>query len=157
MRCSVPQLPVTESVRAAFRDRYRVSEHAVHVLFKLLNSVVFMRDVSCRYLTGRGLFRDRGKWIPTTSSTHPVNTHSLWNRYFLFSLFRSLSIIYLTLILLVANLAKTKWCKKPEKWLKTWQMGTHMRVLSESFPMSTHTTGFRWFSEFFAFLCFGWK
>ena len=61
MCCSVPQLPVTESVRAALRDRYRVSEHAVHVLFKLLNSVVFMRDVSCWYLTGRGLFRDRGK------------------------------------------------------------------------------------------------
>ena len=26
-------------------------------------------------------------------------------------------------------------------------MGTHMRVLSESFPMNTNMTGFRWFSK----------
>ena len=34
-------------------------------------------------------------------------------------------------MLLVANLANTKWCKKPEKWLRPWHMGTHLRVLSE--------------------------
>ena len=29
-------------------------------------------------------------------------------------------------------------------------MGTHMRVLSESYPMNTNMTGFGWFSNFFA-------
>ena len=28
-------------------------------------------------------------------------------------------------------------------------MGTHLRVLSESFPMNTNMTGFRWFSKIF--------
>ena len=37
--------------------------------------------------------------------------------------------------------------KKPKKLLKPWQMGTHMRVLSESYPMNTNMTGFRWFSK----------
>ena len=32
-------------------------------------------------------------------------------------------------------------------------MGTHLRVLSESFLMSTNMTGFRCFSELFAFFC----
>ena len=47
------------------------------------------------------------------------------------------------------NLANTKWCEKPEKWLKPWQLGTHRKVLSESFPMSTNMTGFRWFKKIF--------
>ena len=34
-------------------------------------------------------------------------------------------------MLLVANLANTKWCRKPKKWLKPWHMGTHLRVLGE--------------------------
>ena len=46
-------------------------------------------------------------------------------------------------MLLVANLTNTKLCKNPEKSPKPWQMGTHLRVLSESFPMSTNMTGFR--------------
>ena len=33
--------------------------------------------------------------------------------------------------------------KKLEKILKPGQMGTHLRVLSESFPMNTNLTGFR--------------
>ena len=37
--------------------------------------------------------------------------------------------------------------QKPEKWLKPWQMGTHLRVLSESYPINTNMTGFRWFSK----------
>ena len=44
---------------------------------------------------------------------------------------------FLTLMLLVANLANTKWCKTREIWLKPWHMGIHMRVLSESYPMNT--------------------
>ena len=56
----------------------------------------------------------------------------------------------LTLMLVVANLANTKWCQKPEKWLKPWQMGTHLRVLGESFPMNTNLTMSRWFSTLFA-------
>ena len=50
-------------------------------------------------------------------------------------------------MLLVANLANTKRCKITEKLLKPWQMGTHLRVLSESYPMNTNMTGFRLFSK----------
>ena len=45
--------------------------------------------------------------------------------------------------------------KKPTKWLKTWYMGTHLRVLRESYPMNTIMIGFRWFSKVIASLCFG--
>ena len=37
--------------------------------------------------------------------------------------------------------------------MKPWQMGTHWRVLSESYPMNTNMTGFRWFIKIFVFLC----
>ena len=63
----------------------------------------------------------------------------------------------LTLMLLVDTLANTKWCENPEKWPKPWQMGTHLRVLSENYPMNTNMTGFGWFSQFCTFLCFGRK
>ena len=53
----------------------------------------------------------------------------------------------LTLMLAVANLANTKWCKKTEK--KLWHIGTHLRVFSESYLMDTNMTGFRWFSKIF--------
>ena len=32
-------------------------------------------------------------------------------------------------------------------------MGTHLRVLSESYPINTNMTGFGWFSKIFAFEC----
>ena len=51
-------------------------------------------------------------------------------------------------MLLVANLANTKWCEKHENWLKPWQMGTHLRVLSESFLMITNMAWFRGFSKY---------
>ena len=35
-------------------------------------------------------------------------------------------IICLTLMLLLANLANTKYCKKMEKLLKPWHMGIHL-------------------------------
>ena len=50
-------------------------------------------------------------------------------------------------MLLVATLANTKLCWNPAKWLKPWQMGTHLRVLSESYPMNTNITAFIWFSK----------
>ena len=53
----------------------------------------------------------------------------------------------LTLTLLEADLANTKWCKKPENLLKPCHMGTHLWVFSESYPMNTNTTRFRWFSK----------
>ena len=34
-----------------------------------------------------------------------------------------------------------------KKKLKTLHVGTHLRVLSESFPMNTNMAGFRWFSK----------
>ena len=61
----------------------------------------------------------------------------------------------LTLMLLVCPIQIN--AKIPEKWLKPWQMGTHLRVLSKSVLMDTNKTGFRWFSKIFASLCFGQK
>ena len=52
----------------------------------------------------------------------------------------------LTLMLLVANLANTKWCK--QKW-QTLAHGTHLRVLIEGYPMNTNMTGFRCLSKIF--------
>ena len=45
-------------------------------------------------------------------------------------------------MLLAANLANKEWCKKAEKWLKPWQMGTHVRVLAENFPMNDRVSLF---------------
>ena len=45
--------------------------------------------------------------------------------------------------------------KKKLKMIETLAHGTHLRVLSESFPMNTNMTGFRWFSKILTFLCFG--
>ena len=61
----------------------------------------------------------------------------------------------LTLMLLVANLANTKWCKTPVKWLKPWHMGAHLRVPSKSYPMNTNMTEIRWLKKIVAFLGFG--
>ena len=77
----------------------------------------------------------------------------------------------LTLLLLVANLVNKTWWKKDEchekipqpwistwwqkdgEWLKPWQMGTHQRVLSKSFPMNTNMTDD--FNEFLLFCALG--
>ena len=37
--------------------------------------------------------------------------------------------------------------QNPEKWLKTRHMGTHVRILSESYSMYTNMTWLKWFSE----------
>ena len=55
----------------------------------------------------------------------------------------SLGTNMLTLMLLVANLANTKWLEKPGNWLSPRHMGTHLRVLSESFPMNINMTVFK--------------
>ena len=61
---------------------------------------------------------------------------------------------YLTLALLrallVANLVNGK---KAEKWLKLWQMGTHLIGLSKGRQMNTNMAGFKRFSKISAFLC----
>ena len=55
---------------------------------------------------------------------------------------------WLTLLLLVANLVITKWCKKAENgwnpgiWVLIW--GYSVRI----HPMNTNTTRFRWFKTF---------
>ena len=38
--------------------------------------------------------------------------------------------------------------KHPEKWLKLWLMGTHLRVLGKSYPMNTNMTGLEDFQQF---------
>ena len=51
-------------------------------------------------------------------------------------LFELVCAVMLTLMLLVAYLANSKRRNKPEKWLKHWHMGTHLRVLGETYPMN---------------------
>ena len=50
----------------------------------------------------------------------------------------------LTLMLLVADLTNAKNLKNI---LKLWQMGTHLRVLSESYVMNTHMIGLDGFQK----------
>ena len=57
----------------------------------------------------------------------------------------------------MATLANAQWCKKPEKWLNPWLLGTHLWVLRKSYQMNTNMTGLRCFSKIFASLCFGRK
>ena len=57
----------------------------------------------------------------------------------------------LTLVLLATNSAN-EIMQNHEKYL-----GTHLKVLSESYPMRTSMAGFRCFSKFFASLCIGRK
>ena len=47
-------------------------------------------------------------------------------------------------------LSKQNHAKHQKRMQKTWQMGTHTRELSESYPMNTNMTGFRRFSKIFA-------
>ena len=44
--------------------------------------------------------------------------------------------------------------KKLRRWLKPWYMGTILKVLSKSYPMSTNMVGFRWFSKIFVHYAF---
>ena len=57
------------------------------------------------------------------------------------AVFEFTDIVSLSLMLLVPNLANTKWWKIPWKWLKPWHMGTHLRVLSESYPIEPKWQG----------------
>ena len=50
-------------------------------------------------------------------------------------------------MLLVANLANTKCCKKYEKWQTVKLVLIWELPLSKSYPMNTNMTGFRWFSN----------
>ena len=47
--------------------------------------------------------------------------------------------------------------QKHGKWLQPWQMGTHLGVLSKSYPMNINMTGFRWLSQIFVSLVLGLK
>ena len=60
-------------------------------------------------------------------------------------------------MLLVANLAIQNDVKTLKNTPKPCQMGSHLKILCESYPLNTNMTGFRWFSKIFASLCFGRK
>ena len=62
--------------------------------------------------------------------------------------------LLLTLRLLVTNLNNTNDAEKTQKQMtETLEHGWS----SESYPMNTNATGFKWFSKLFASLCFGRK
>ena len=44
-----------------------------------------------------------------------------------------------------------------KSWKITETLGTHMRVLGESYLVNTNMTGFKWFTKIFALLCFWGK
>ena len=50
---------------------------------------------------------------------------------------------WLTLLLLVANVAITKWYKKPEKWLKSWHMGDYSVRAIQRIPIWQAFNGFQ--------------
>ena len=70
--------------------------------------------------------------LPIVSTTQPTAEHALVNIQEMTQKSNPSLCFGLTLKLLVANLANTKWYKKPEKLMKPWHMGTHLRVLSKS-------------------------
>ena len=55
----------------------------------------------------------------------------------------------LTIVLLLATLVNTKWCENAGKSLKPWQMGTHLAVFIQSFPMHINMAGFEKVFKFF--------
>ena len=61
----------------------------------------------------------------------------------------------LTLMLLVANLANTKWCKTPENWLKLWHMGRGLAAYasSVSFGHPEHCFLTVWTPKIFCQVC----
>ena len=65
----------------------------------------------------------------------------------LFTILVTLYSLTLYYMLLVANLANKNDAEKAEKRLKPLHMGTHLGALSESYPMNTNMTGFRWLSK----------
>ena len=62
--------------------------------------------------------------------------------------------LMLTRMLLEDNFFNTKMMQKTWKMSETLANGTHLRLLTESFPMNTNMTEFRWFPKFYASLCF---
>ena len=46
-----------------------------------------------------------------------------------------------------SSFSQNKMWKKAEKWQKPWHMGTHMRVLSQSYLMNINMAGIRWLSN----------
>ena len=62
------------------------------------------------------------------------------------------STLLLTLMLLVANLAITKGCKKSLKWLQPWHTGKHLRVLKRT-KVVTDLEGLKLPVKMFSDLC----
>ena len=82
------------------------------------------------------------------SETMSHLNYGIWNNVSLkYSLSLLPKILSQTLVLVVTKLANTKWGKKPAKWLKPWHVGTHLRVLSESFLMNTNMIGLDGFQK----------
>ena len=87
-----------------------------------------------------GGLEEVGLWI--TLQIFVVLQQLRWIRYAIWACPR-----LLTLMLLVANVANTKRCKK-----NPWKMTETLALIweySESYPMNTNMTGFRWLPKIF--------
>ena len=120
--------------------------------------LVLLKIISKLSMSSQNILREKlfGYFSTFLLKTFSKNVVAL-DLFSMLAVFEFTDIVSLSLMLLVPNLANTKWWKIPWKWLKPWHMGTHLRVLSESYPMITNMTGFRCFSKLFAFLSFEWK
>ena len=95
---------------------------------------------------GHGLV-EAGKFTP------PPPPRSRWSRQILAWCY--ITCVDLTLCCWVLFSQYRTMKKKAGKILKPWLVGSLLRVMNESYLMNTNMTGFRWFSKFFASLCFG--
>ena len=95
-------------------------------------------------------------------NAHIGQKHNYFKNSWPFNAHSSLTILMksLTLMLQVAiKFGQYKMMRKNtmKKLLKPLHMGTHLRVLIQSYPMNNYVTGIRWFLKIFASLFFGSK
>ena len=93
------------------------------------------------------ILKEKHFWVITLVSSHSTFDCS--------QTCRNIILEVSTLMLVVANLANTKWCKKKRKMTETLAMGTHLRVLSEYSNEYQHDRVQMVFKNMFISLCLG--
>ena len=135
---------------------YFGSFHYFKFSHKWHNFITFTGNGHCRFRTALGISLTmlKKKCISDSSLLKCFTGHNIGNlvmwlcccevcfRMGLLSRLQWYSIT-LTLIMVVASLANTIWCKNAENIWKPGTPDTHMRVIIESYPMNTNTTGFK--------------
>ena len=122
-------------------QNYLKEKHSTQTCQKVCLKFGWYPDIDPRFLCIRGLFFCNEVVLPYWFETKlKKSNNQVWNE--------TPQPRSLTLMLLMAILANTKWCKKPEKWPKPWHIGTHLRVLSKRYLMNIDMTGFECLHKF---------